>query len=237
MTVDRQLEVARALILEHLDVLQPDIDKLLDDPAARSDARIELRDKMRKSAAEAQQARTAKVHAQKCLAVVSSLVPEGTDEEAAREFAADARGILSRAAHRGEKVTPETVPQLLAQRVKLYGFDKPAASASKPKVPAAATPEKKPAAAGGEKRVVPVNDKTRAIAERGKAPAKPVAPQARVRRTQAARNAGSKVAPAGAGAAPVQLPAVPSEAETDVASMSKHLREKGLPESWNTGAE
>jgi ribosomal protein S20 len=235
MTVDKQLEVARALILEHLDVLQPEIDKLIEDPTARKDAQIKLRDKMRESARQLEQNRAVRTHVKKCMMAVDRLIPEGTDSETAAEFVNDARQILAAASRGGQRVTPQSIPQLIAKRLKLYGFDKKPA----PKASSAAPAGKQKTAADAPepKRAKPMNDKAREIAERNAAPAKPSAPQARVRRTQNARNAGSKVAPAGAGAAPVQLPAIPAEAEADIASMSKHLRGQKLPETWGSGAE
>lgn len=232
MTPERQLAVARALLVEHMDDLLPDIDKYVDNPTVRADARVQLMKDMKKSAERLTQTRDVRVYAQKCMRAVESLVPAGTQDDVLAEFVADARRILFDASNRGDKVTPETVPALLARRVKLYGFDKKPKS-RKPSAPA------KPAAKPPEKpRAKPISDRAREIAGR-KPGAKPgaSATESRIRRTQAARAAGSRVAPAGAGAAPVQVTALPPEAEQSVEAMSKHLRKTGLPDSWKARDE
>lgn len=228
MTTEQQIDVAKALVIEHLDAILPELDKLVDDPKARADARIKLRDDMKKSQEQFELQREVKLHSQRCIRAVDALVPVGTDEETVNEFNADARQILAAAAKRGERVTPETVATILAKRMKLYGFDKKPKS-RKPSAPVKpAVPEKA--------RAKPVSDKAREIAERKPGNGKPAtsATESRIRRTQAARAAGSRVAPAGAGAAPVQAMALPPEAETDVEAMSKYLRGQKLPDSWKT---
>lgn len=236
MTVDKQLEVARALILEHLDVLQPDIDKLIEDPKARLDAQRKQLNDLKASRTKLEESRAIKQHVKHCMRAVDKLIPEGVDRDTAQEFVRDARQQMAEAARRGERVSPETIPALLARRVKLYGFDKKPAPPAAPAPKGSKTPPAKPAAKAEPPKAKPVGEKAAKIAAGEKSKA-PVSPQARVRRSQNARNAGSKVAPAGAGAAPVQLPAVPAEAEADVASMTKYLRGQKLPERWADGSE
>lgn len=225
MKPEQQLEVARALIVEHLDALAPDIDKFLEDPRARGDARIKMRDDMKASGERLTQARDVKAMAQRCIRAVEKLIPEGTDDDLVTDFTADARSILAAAASKGERVNPQTVPALLARKIKLYGFDKKAA---KPQPKALAKP-----AANEPPKARPLSDKAREIAGR-KGPVTEALDkqQSRIRRTQAARRAGSRIAPAGAGTGSSRAPDVPAEAEQDVASMSRHLRGQQLPETW-----
>src|SRR5215471_3400462 len=49
MTRERQLEVARALLVEHFDQLAPDLSVLLDDPVSRANNRVALRDRLQQS--------------------------------------------------------------------------------------------------------------------------------------------------------------------------------------------
>jgi hypothetical protein len=70
--------------------------------------------------------------------------------------------------------------------------------------------------------------------DRGRAPSIEEATRAaqRVRRVQTQRAAATRVAPAGAGAAPVSVPLLPPEARTDVRTASKALLKQGLPDTW-----
>lgn len=217
MPKDQQIAVARALIVEHMDELAPDIEQLRD-PAVRLHATKELRDGLRTSQDRLAQQRQVAAAVREVVRAVESIVPDGTDEATFNDFVADARRDLARVAESGERVTPQNVKQLLARRVGLYGFDKPKAPAtpSQPLVPVAR----------------PMTPRAQAIADRRPVTADAASTQARIRRTQAARAAGARVAPVGAGAAPVQTVAVPPEAEADIESMSRHLRKSGLPSTW-----
>lgn len=229
LSPDQQIEVARALVIEHLDALQPEIEKWLDEPAERHKQRADIKDTLRKSGERLSTAQRVREHARAIVSAAEQLVPEHVDPETARAFMADARRELAEAASAGERVSPETVATLLTRRVRLYGFDKsPARSAA---------PKKGSPAESGEPEARPVSDRAREVAARKPTKADAAATQARIRRAQVARAAASRVAPVGAGAAPVQVPALPPEAEADVASVSKYLRQQGLPESWTPPRE
>jgi hypothetical protein len=222
--VDKQIEIAKLLVTEHLEAINADIEALQDDPAAQQRQRVALRDRLKTSEGEAAQRQEVKTYAAKCIRAVESLIPEGIDDDMAADFMRDARQELAALARSGTPVTPEKIPELIAKRVKLYGFDKPAAAA----------PARKPAAPAQAAAPVarPGSDKAREIASRKQSPA---ATQSRILRTQTARNAGSRVAPVGAGAGPTSMPAEDGDADLDIASMSKTLRQRGLPDSWVSG--
>lgn len=237
MKPELRRDVARALLLEHYDELADDIAAFQADPAQRHQQRVALRDSMTDSRDRMQQATAMRQHAVSCVRAAEAMVPEGTDDQTTQEFLGDARALLAQYAQSGQRVTPETVPQLLARRAALYGFSKdrgtgPAApAAGAPPVAPAARSAPAPAAAASIAR--PVTDRARDVAARQPTKAEASAAQARIRQVQTQRTAAGKVAPAGAGAAPVQMPVLPPEAKSDVRSASKYLRQSGkLSESW-----
>lgn len=224
MPKERQLEVAQALLVEHLDDLMPVIDQLRD-PSVRMGAMRQFRDGLRASQERLAQARTVSTAVREVLQATESLIPETADSETADQFIADARRDLADAAARGEPVNRNTVKAVLARRLALYGFDAPKASppGRSPAAPAPATPTVPTAR--------PATDRAREFAAKAR-PAAAASPN-RIRRVQADRAAAARVPSVGPGAAPTQRIATPPEAEADVASMSKHLRTKvGLPQTW-----
>lgn len=222
MPAAQQLEVARALLIDHLEALAPDIERL-SDPNERMKALRDLGGKVKQSSDRLTKQRAVALEVKSILRAVDVIVPEGTDEATASLFIADARRDLAAAADRGEPVTSETVKRLLARRITLYGFDKPTPRpAAKPAAPLAARP---------------VTDRARDIAARRPLAADATAAQTRVRRTQTARSAAQRIAPAGAGAAPTQAPALPDDAHADIATLTKALRGRGLPQSWQERGE
>lgn len=229
MPRDQQLEVARALLVEHMDDLSPDIEQLRD-PNIRLAATKQLRDGLRTSQDRVATARHVSAMVRDVVRAVEALVPEGTDDAIADLFIADARRDLANAADAKQPVTPQNAKALLARRLTLYGFDKPMPSTARP---AAAPAPGAPAVPTAR----PVSDRARAIAAQRPATGDAAAAQARIRRTQGNRAAAARVAPVGAGAAPTQTIALPPEAETDIKAMSKYLLTQGLPQTWGAGRE
>lgn len=214
-----QLEVARALLVKHFNELIPDMDRL-SDPATRIEAIEKLNDELEQSRGRVSQRRAVQGAVKAILAGVEALIPEGTDEATALEFMADARNDLGNLSAKGTRIEPGNVATLLARRVGLYGFTKP-----KEAVTADPAPKK-----GTSAR--PATAAARAIADRK--PVTGAASEHRVRRTQTARSAASRIAPAGAGAAPTRAPALPPEANDSIESLTNALRKRGLPSSWKS---
>lgn len=229
MSPERQIEVARALILEHLDALLPEIDELVATPGMRSDKRLELQRNLSKSAGEAQIQRETRAYAGQVMNAVEALIPDDADPEDAREFIQLSRQRLAALANAGTKVTPENVGTLLARQLKFAGYSgQPAPAAASPAAPAArsAAPVARPA-----------TPQARAIAARSPSIEEATRAGQRVRRVQTQRAAATRVAPAGAGAAPVSVPLLPPEAKGSVRAASAYLRKQGLPDTWGAPAE
>jgi hypothetical protein len=227
MSPERRVEIGRAILLEHFDELANDVATYQNDPTARANERLHLRDRMTETSGQVTQQRQLRDHATKCIRAAEGLIPDGTDDDAAGAFIADARRDLADLASRGQRVTPDTVPQLLARRAQMYGFSHAAAPAP------ASSSSPAPAASSAAPAARPISDRARDVASR--VPDKQAAEraQSRIRQVQANRNAATRVAPAGAGAAPVQVPILPPEAETSVKAASKHLRAKGFGSRWH----
>ncbi len=215
MTPERQLEVARALILEHFDALSEDINEIAEDPAKRHERRVALRDDMQRSSDQLSETRARQQHAAACMRSAESLAPEGTDRATIDLFLADAEQDLIRAARAGKPVTPETVPQILAARAKLYRFGEPGS-----KTAATNGNGTSDTPAPGSAR--PVSDRAKAIADRKKDVTEQ---QARIRRVQTLRRSAAAIAPPGVGAATVSAPVIPADA--DIASASRLLQRSG----------
>ncbi len=216
MSPERQLEVARALILEHLDTLLPDIDELAATPGLRSDRRLDLQRTMSTAASEAAEVRNARAYAGRIVSSIEALVPEDTDPTDAREFVDSSRTYLAKLAQSGQRITPESVPTLLARHIRMLG-----SPAAIPR-PASGTVAK------------PATDAARAVAARVSLEDADRSAQ-RVRRVQIQRAAATRVAPAGAGAAPVSVPLLKPEERTDIRTASKALLRPGvLPNTWTS---
>jgi hypothetical protein len=222
MTRERQLEVAKALLVEHFDQLQPDIDALLDDPVSRANNRVALRDRLQQSRDQLTDHRARMNHAMACIDAARAMVPEGIDDATVDQFLADAEQDLIRAARDGRNVAPDTVASLLERRAALYGFD--------PIEPTGNGQTRRPPSPGSARPLTPA---AQAIADRKKAEARET--QQRVRRVQIARRSAASVTPPGVGAATVEAPVIPADA--DVREVSKILRRRGVANSWlPTGA-
>jgi hypothetical protein len=229
----RRLDVARALLVQHLPELKDVVEQYLEDETARLREQLKLKDQMSESSDRLDRARQVRAYAQKCMAAAEALIPEDVDDDVAQEFIADARRVLHEAAQAGTRVTPETVKEILARRLKLYGFDQ-----------SRRTPAPRPRSEASRGRqddartARPLSQRARDVAERRPpSKAEAAATQSRIRRVQQSRTAAVRQAPAGAGAAPTQVPLLKSEEETDVRSASAALRKRGLPDSWTSAQQ
>lgn len=217
MTKERQIEVAKALVLEHFDALLPDLVKYDQDPAARQGDRVTLRDKMKESGERMRTTTEVQRRAADVFRAVDALLPENLDPKIANAFRADAARDLIDEVNAGRPVAPEAVGTLLSRRLELYGLTATSA-------PAARTTPVAPAAAVTAR---PVTDAAKAIADKVKAAS---VAQARVANTQTARRSAAAIAPPGAGAATVSVPVVSQTA--DIREASRELRKKGVGSSW-----
>lgn len=212
MTPERQLEVAQALVTEHFESLRPIVERFMEDEAHVLREKVVLRDRTNNDRADAEGVVARRQAARAIMGAAQRLVPEDMDHGTASEFLKDAERDLVDAARSGQAVTPDTVPQLLAKRIRMYGF-----SAGEMK----GTAQSKTTAIAR-----PVSDRAKAIAERKVQVADS---QKRVQRVQAQRKVAKAVPGPGAGAATVRTPLVPKGASIEDAS--RILREKG-GSSW-----
>jgi hypothetical protein len=230
MTKERQIEVARALVLEHFDALLPDLAAWDQDAASRERARVDLRDRMTTSSSQLRAATEGQARAAACMRAAESLLPESVDPTVAQQFLRDAERDLIDQLRAGRTPTPEQVPHLLAHRASLYGFAAetgaaPAAGVAPRSTSSTAAPA--PATGAGSATARPVTDAAKAIADR-KATAS--AAQLRIRRIATVRRAAASIAPAGVGAATVTQPVIPAAAT--VREASKALRKAGVQQNW-----
>lgn len=233
---DRQLELARALLLDHFDALEPDIADLSADPAARHKLRADLKDRLHRSGDVLRASMDRQTRANQIFAKVKALVPDSVPPDEARLFLADAERDLVAEVKAGRPVTPENVAQVLARRVQMYNY-----ATAQNAIPAAtngngvsngASPGPGGKAGDGvpprtnasPATVRPVGDRAKELAAK-----REVArlAQERIRRAQSARRTASRVAPPGAGAGAVSMPAVPATA--DIREASKAIRRALAP--------
>jgi hypothetical protein len=222
MTPERQMDVAKALLAEHFDKLVPSIQAYDDEQQGtkrRADDRLALRDRVDQSRTTMTESQARQKHAVSCMNAAHSLIPENTDPSVARDFMGDVEQDLVAAARAGKPVTPETVPQLIDRRLKLYGFGAGATSVAAPAAPAV------PPAAQPTGTARPIGDRATAIAARVVTKEEAKSAQSRIKTVQTTRKTAAAVAPPGAGAAPVQIPVIPADA--DIRTASKIIRKQG----------
>lgn len=211
---EQRIRLATMLLAQDFDKLVPIIQDYDQNPQSRITATAESARRMREQETEFQTFTSAQKAASDVRAAVETLIPDTLDPSIAEQFWADASSDLQRAIARGDQVTPDRVPALLANRLKLYGIT--VAGSPAPALPrisvfapnASASPS--PVAA-------PVGDAALALAD-------VKAKQNRIRLQQTNRANAAAVPPAGAGAAPVRLPPVPAGATIEEASkaLKKH---------------
>lgn len=179
---DVQIPVARALVAKHLDKLLPDIERFVSDEMQRQ---LELKDFEIRSGREQQAAAQAAQEydqAVRVLGELNALIPDGTDDETAREFLHIGTLYLRDLAQQNPaQVTPDAVKQIMANHVRRYFGDSEGA-------PTRSATSKPP---GAPTKEAALAEKTHATVQRLQA-------------AQKARSIAARVAPAGAGARPIQ---------------------------------
>jgi hypothetical protein len=212
LTDEQQVRLGVMLLSRHFDALVPIIQKFDQDPNSRFAATAESEQLIRTQSDQLTTLRASQTAAATVRQAVAALIPDTADQTTADEFWSLASILCVQATNRGERVTPETVPQILASTLKRFGFDGAGSSpapASMPRIisaPSTSTPS--PAAQ-------PANTAAKALAD-----AKAV--QKRIRLRQQQRINAAAVPPAGAGAAPVRVPAIAPG--TSIKDASKPLK-------------
>lgn len=205
---EQKIRLASMLLAEHFEELVPIIQGFDTNPTERLKTTTEAQRRMREQEAAFTTRSEAQRQAVAVRSAVESLIPETVEQETAEAFWADASADLQRAIARGEKVDPSTVPQLLANRLKLYGITAGATTpASAPRITAKLTNGSPSSPTVAQ----PANDAAKALATAE-------ATQRRIRLTQQSRRNAAAVPPVGAGAAPVRLPPVPKGASIEEAA-------------------
>lgn len=219
LTQEQKIRLATTLLAEHFDELVPIIQGYDQNPQQRITKTAENARQIREQETTFQQFTVAQQQAAAVRGAVEKLIPETAEGELVDAFMQDAGADITRALQRGESVTPDVVPTILAHRMKLYGFQAPTGQSApaKPRITAVLSPST--AAAPSSSPVAqPANDAAKALADAKNT-------QRRIRLTQQRRANAAAVPPAGAGAAPVRLPPVPTGATIEQASAN--LRKLG----------
>ena len=230
MTPKRQVEVLRALLLEHFDEVGEYVDELANDPAGRQAQRVKLRDDRRGQADLLTKSTANQKAAKRVIAATSQLIPDDIADDERTSFLYDAEQDFIREVKAGRPVTPELVPRILARRLKLYGF--PAVTEE----PARRGTERDSRVNGGRStngaaRARPLSDRARQVAEDERDRVRRT--QDRIRNGSGARRAAARVAQPGAGAGAISEPIVPATA--DIREAGKALRKAGkLSAGWTT---
>lgn len=201
---EKQDALLVALLARRWDAIAPQLVKFDSDPTARAAEMINTQRRIEAQDGQFSSARAKAEYGKQVYTETVKLIPEHVDEATQQRFLADAGRDIEAAIRQnaGNAVPLETIKTLLAPRIALYGFDKPAPSAATPTT--TSTP-KRPLAR-------PVVSAPQSAA--------PVTadPGAAIRRTVTAQRIAAATPPQGAGAAPVRQPLAPPNATVTDAS-------------------
>lgn len=203
---EMQLQLAEALLAEHFDKLVPVINKFVDDPAEAPKVREGAAKQMRENDRTLAQRKAGAQFAEECRTEVETLIPDTATRDQRERFFRDAERDLLDAAKRGELRSPRDVPRLIADRIRLYGFQ---------------------SADTSRRSAKPGTERARSIAEQKRLEAEEH--QRRVKQSRHIRTASKAVVPGGRGTAAVRKPVV---ADNDnIEQASDKLRKLG-GNSW-----
>ena len=191
---DLQQRLARYVLATRFDTDFDTIKQFAEDPTARRETLVDLKDAIAKGKSERDQRLTAVQHAERVSDAVRAQIPATADETKAAAFLTAAAAYITGLVTQGTAVTPEQVPQLLAPLRSAYGLTEAPPSVA----PTALSPAPTPADAD--------------LAARK---AKAVATVQRLQRVADQRAVAAAVAPQGAGVAPVTAPMPPKGASLD----------------------
>lgn len=206
---DLQQRLAQYILATRFDTDFDTIKQFAEDPVARREKLVDLRDAIHKGSAERDQRLTAQQHAERVSDAIKAQIPATADETQAQRFLGAAAAYITGLVTQGTAVTPESIPELLAPFRSAYGLTDPAPTAP----PAAPSP-------------APTS--TDDLAARK---AKATATVQRLVRVADQRAVAQAVAPQGAGVAPVAAPMPPKGASIDeVTALLKERIRPGM--SW-----
>lgn len=195
-------QMGEVLLLEHWDALAPTIEAMWQDPAGRSQRLNDLRNGVQSRRSEVTTTVQATRAATAVRSAVSALVPDTADEGTAGDFYQTSIALLQNALSRGETITPETVPQLLAAHRRRFFADASDAAVTTPPARPKLAVKKTPAPASAAVNTSPTT----------------VLSQDAVRAQTLARQAALATAKPGAGAGAVQRPGPGANATIEEAS-------------------
>ena len=219
------VQVARALVLQHFEALAPEIEKWWGDVNERRISQMETERALEKHKAQFTKEQLREQRVAEIRSAISAVIPESVDEQTATDFFKDAERDLADAVRAGRAITAKDVPELIARRVRQYGFtpSAPSAAAISPAAPTTSAPvAAKPAPVVAR----PVGDKAAELADKARASTE------RMKAAQKARSLAAAVTPPGAGALPTTSK-VP-KAFDSIADASKAIRSTG--KSWQRSA-
>lgn len=206
---EKQVSLAVALVAKHWDAIAPNLVKFDTEPTARiseaANAEIRMRDQQR----EYETLTASQKYGVQLESATRALIPEHIPDDVAEQFLADAARELGNTVRQRGQFPIDEVKTVLARRLALYGFDKPASGTTSTSAP---TPLKRPTARAVSRPQG--NTATVATASAG------ANHGATVRRTVTAQRVAAAVPPAGAGAAAVRAPMVPANADLKQASQA-----------------
>lgn len=215
LSAEQRVELAKALVTEHLDDLLPHLQTLADENHRRV-ARVEAEREREKRRFDFEGALAREVDARRVFGAVRKLIPAETPADMATAFLRDADADLAQAVRQGKKVTQDNLSEILGLRIRLYGFARsngngqttgqsgdPAVAPAVPSVPRLAVARPK---SGSD---------AEAIAQRAKET------QSRLKQSQTTRSLAAAIAPQGVGALPIESEKPPKGATIEEASKWK----------------
>lgn len=214
---ERQVSVARALLLNNWDTLAPEIEQFWNDDVARRQAMLDIREQSSAKATDVNNLIAGYRSAAEAERTIVGLIPETVSEEDGNAFFADATAYLTGLAQQGRAIAPTEIPTALARLVAAYGFTSGPKAGEAPAAPVAST-------TAAATPTVPASTGSDPLAERKE---KVGATVRRMTQVAKQRTAAARVAPQGAGAAPVEAPRPPKGA--DISTTTKFLKERIKP--------
>lgn len=212
---DKQASLAVALVAKHWDTIAPHLIKFDTDASTRiaeaANAQIRMRDQQR----EYEQMTAQQKYGVQLESAVRALIPEHINDATTEDFLAVAALDIGNAVKSaGRPIPVEDVPKVLAKRLALYGFDKPASGDAS----AVPTPAKRPVARAVKRPEGVTASATPTVPVTGADPSKTV------RRLVTAQRVAASVPSAGAGAAPIRAPrAAPNESIEQASARLKKM--------------
>lgn len=215
----KQVSLAVALVAKFWDQIAPDLVRFDSEPTQRITEAANAKDRINTQQREFEQRTARERYTAQLETAARVLIPEHADDDAAERFLSDAAIDLGRAVQaKGGPIDINEVRTVLARRLALYGFDKPAPAAAV--TTEGTTVTKRPIAKAVAKPTQAPTAQT-VSATNGQA----------VKAKVSAQRVAAAVPPAGAGAASIRVPAVPPGSTIEQAS--QRLKQQ---KSWTTPA-